>query len=179
MTHARTHTHTHSLSLFLSLSPSLARSLDLSLSLFLSLYSSLTHTKHSHGQGKHTLPGIPVDCSGLQDNNTNALQIDFDNKLTLHVYSGGYCHDRSGTKAKECKWGFGGKSETQQHEGLKGLYGSKTCSTEFHLERDCRNRLHPCMSRNHPRRLCVTIHQWRLMGCNMDHQPFLCLDDPL
>ena len=130
-------------------------------------------------QDFQTLSGIPVDCSGLQDNNTNALQIDFDNKLTLHVCSGGYCHGRSGTKAKECKWGFGGKSEAQQHEGLKGLYGSKTCSTEFHLERDCRNRLHPCMPRNHPRRLCAAIQQWRLMGCNMDHQPFLCLDDPL
>jgi len=37
-------------------------------------------------------------------------QVDFDNKLTLHVCSGGYCHGRSGTKAKECKWGFVGKN---------------------------------------------------------------------
>ena len=41
-------------------------------------------------------------------------QVDFDNKLTLHVCSERYCHGRSGTKVKECNWGFGGKNDVKE-----------------------------------------------------------------
>ena len=152
-------------------------------------------TRHTSGDSQHWPPPegtmtVPQDSnvlrrgfevlSGLNSSTDCSMaQIDFDNKLTLHVCSGGYCHGRGGTRAKECKWGFGGKNDVKEYDHLKGLYGSKTLSNNFHLERDCRNRLHPCMPRNHPRRLCAAIQQWRLMGCNMDHQPFLCLDDPM
>ena len=93
-------------------------------------------------------------------------QIDFDNKLTLHVCSPGYCWGRSGAK-RECKWNFGKESEVKTYDDLPGMYGSRPSTDTFTLQRDCRNRLHPSMPRNHPRRLCAAIDHWRLCGCNM------------
>ena len=104
---------------------------------------------------------------------SDCTQVDLDNKITLHVCSPGYCWGRSRDKAKSCKWGYGDAENVKEYPNLPGMYGSKPCSSVFSLERDCRNRIHPCMPRNHPRRLQAVNDHWRLFGCNMDHQVVL------
>lgn len=129
-----------------------------------------------------TLSGARVEQDSLEvlrSTSSRRPRIDFDNKVTLHVCSPGYCWHRGGLK-KECKWGFGDEDSVKKCDGSRGLFGGKPCGPKFRLDRDPKSsRWLPEMPRNHPRRLCTVIDHWRLLGCNMDHQPFISLDDPV